>query len=43
MNIFKEELLKVVDDVLCDICNKSCKHEINFESAIKKRRRCLLC
>jgi len=33
MNIFKEELLKVVGDVLCDVCNKSCKHEMNFESA----------
>jgi hypothetical protein len=36
MNIFKEELLKVVGDVLCDVCNKSCKHEINIEAASLK-------
>lgn len=33
MNVFKQQLIDTLSDVLCDICNKSCKHETNIEAA----------
>jgi hypothetical protein len=33
MNIFKQKLVDTLDNVLCDVCNKSCKHEMNYEVA----------
>jgi hypothetical protein len=33
MNIFKQKLVDTLDNVLCDVCNKSCKYEMNYEVA----------
>ena len=33
MNIFRKKTVDALHDVLCDVCDKSCKHETNFEVA----------